>query len=92
LACALVAGGLWLRRPAWFFNWHDFRTADEIISRVERFHTRNGKLPDSLEEVGIKNPDLNVFYSKLAPNEYTVWFGTILGESETYNSRTKKWE
>ena len=52
----------------------------------------NGKLSESLEEIGIKDPDLNVFYRKIGPEEYCVWFGTSLGESETYNSRSKKWE
>ena len=42
--------------------------------------------------MGIKAPDLNVFYRKIGPDEYSVWFGTALGESETYNSRSKKWE
>ena len=90
--CAVVAGGLWLRRPAWLFNWREFRTGNEIVSRVETFRARNGKLPENLQEIGIKDPDLNVFYRKIDSDEYCVWFGTTLGESETYNSRSKKWE
>src|SRR4051812_20017984 len=84
--CALLAGVVWLRRPAWVFNWREFRTGNEIVSRVETFRTRSGRLPENLEEVGIKDPDLNVFYRKIGPDEYSVWFGTSLGESETYNS------
>jgi hypothetical protein len=38
------------------------------------------------------DPDLKVFYRKIGDNEYYVWFGTTLGESETYDSRIKKWE
>lgn len=89
---ALVAGGVVLSRPAWLFNWREFRAGNEIVSRVETFRARNGKLPENLQDIGIKDPDLNVFYRKIDPDEYCVWFGTTLGESETYNSRNKKWE
>lgn len=89
--CTLLAGGLCLLRPPWLFDWPDFRTGNEIISRVEAFRTRNGKLPENLVEVGIKDPDLQVFYCKDGPNEYRVWFGSILGESETYDSHSKDW-
>jgi hypothetical protein len=90
--CALLAGGIWLRRPALVFEWREFRTGNEIIFRVETFRKTNGKLPETLEEVGIKALDPKVFYRKIGPLDYLVWFGTTLGESETYNSRSKKWE
>ena len=90
--CSLFVGGLWLRRPVWLFNWQEFRKGNEIVSLVETFRTKNGRLPENLEEVGIKDPDLNVFYRKIGSNEYCVWFGTTLGESETYNSQSRKWE
>jgi len=45
-----------------------------------------------LEDVGFNDSDLNVFYEKIGEAEYRVWFGTTLGESETYDSHTKSWE
>ena len=90
--CAGITVGLFLWQPAWLFHWHDFRTGNEIVLRVEGFRTSHGYLPDSLKEVGLEDLDLKVFYRKISDDEYCVWFGTTLGESETYSSRTKKWE
>jgi hypothetical protein len=43
-------------------------------------------------DVGLDDKDLTVYYRKVSENEYYVWFGTSLGESETYHSETGKWE
>jgi hypothetical protein len=32
-----------------------------------------------------------VYYQKTTDSTYIVWFGTVLGESATYKSSTKKW-
>ena len=88
----VVALGLFLWQPTWLFHWRDFRTGNEIISQVEAFRKSHGHLPETLKDVGLTDPDLKVFYQKSGENEYLVWFGTTLGESETYNSSTKKWE
>ena len=74
------------------FHRHELRTGNEIISRVETFRVSFGRLPESLKEVELDDPDLAVFYRKISADEYCVWFGTSLGESETYSSRTKQWE
>jgi hypothetical protein len=88
----LVAAATFLWQPTWLFHWSDFRTGNAIISRVEAFRTSHGYLPETLKDIGITDPNLRVFYRKTSNDEYIVWFGTTLGESETYNSRTKKWE
>lgn len=90
LCLAVAATFLW--QPTWLFHWNDFRTGRKIISRVESFRISDGRLPETLEEIGVADPNLRIFYRKTNDNEYIVWFGTTLGESETYNSRTKKWE
>jgi hypothetical protein len=90
----VVFGGLalFLYQPVWLFHWSDFRTGNEIVSRVEAFRARhNGALPETLEQIGISDED-QVFYEKVDRHAYIVWFGTTLGESETYDSRTKKWD
>ena len=92
LLCAVFFLGLFLWQPVWLFHWQDLRTGDQIISRVEAFRRAHKYLPETLKEVGLDNPDLKVFYRKISEDEYCVWFGTSLGESETYSSRARKWE
>jgi hypothetical protein len=91
LVCAVVAG-LFLWQPVWLFHWRDFRTGNDIISRVERHRASHGHLPETLKDIGFTDADSKVFYQKLGDNHYRVWFGTSLGESETYDSQAKKWE
>ncbi len=81
---------LW--QPVRLFHWRDFRTGNEIVSRVEAYRNNHGHLPETLREIGLTDPDLKVFYRKIGENDFRVWFGTTLGESETYDSRVKKWE
>ena len=83
---------LFLWRPDWLFHWRDFRTGNEIVSRVEAFQKVHGHLPETLKEIGVDNPDLGVFYIRISDHEYCVWFGTTLGESEVFDSRIKKWD
>src|SRR5262249_12605507 len=87
----LFVGFLLLRRPLWLFHWSDFRTANKIISKVEAFRTQHGNLPESLQQIGMDDPDLSVFYVKISPDEYCVWFVISLDEVRTYDSRTKRW-
>ena len=87
------AVGLFLWEPVWLFHRSELRAGNEIVARIEAFRSSHGHLPEALKEVGIDGPNLKVFYRKVNDDEYWVWFGTYsLGESETYNSRTKKWE
>ncbi len=88
----LVAAAIFLWQPTWLFHWSDFRTGNEIISRVEAFRESHGHLPETLEEVGVTDPNPRVNYQKNNNHEYVVWFGIAVGESETYNSSTKKWD
>ena len=92
---ALLAIGLELVRleSVWLFHRTDLRNANELIARVEAYRENHGRLPETLEEVGITDPDLHVYYRKASADEYLVWFGRYsLGESVTYSSRTKKWD
>jgi len=88
----LVAAAAFLWQPTWLFHWNDFRTGNEIISRVEAFRVSHGYLPETLEEVGLTDPNLRILYRKTNDKEYIVWFRIAVTESEIYNSRTKKWE
>ena len=72
--------------------WRHFRTGKQIIAQVEAFRVQRGHLPENMDNVGLSDPDLDVYYAKANDKEYCVWFGTTLGESETYSSRTRQWE
>lgn len=79
---------LW--QPVWMFHWNDYKVGNQIIARVEAFKKDRGRLPDKLEDLGI-NDDSGVSYCKVSDDEYIVWFGTTLGESETFSSQSRHW-
>jgi hypothetical protein len=76
------------------FVWRDeIREGQELVVKVETFRQENHRLPESLEEVGIRDPDsLRLNYEKCNDSEYLLSFGTTLGESMTYNPIKRKWE
>jgi hypothetical protein len=78
-------------RPVWLLCWPEFRAGNRIISRIDTYRNTHGRLPESLDEIGISDSN-GVYYQKSGSNDYVVWFGTTLGESETYDSHTKKWK
>jgi hypothetical protein len=98
IAVLIVAGligvgvAAFFKRPMWLFYSQELRTGSEIISRVKTFRRKYGKLPETLREVGYEDTQERVFYTKLSPDEYCLWFGTGLGQSETYRSRVGHWE
>lgn len=88
-----IALGLFIWEPDWLFHRSELRTGNEIVARVEAFRASHGHLPETLEDVGINDPEPSVFYRKISDQEYEVWFGRFsLGESEKYSSVTQKWE
>lgn len=88
-----IAAGLFVWDPLWLFHRDQLRTGNEIIVRVEAYRASNGRLPQNLEEIGINDANLTVHYRKVNEEEYLVWFGRYsVGESEIFDSRTRKWE
>ena len=88
-----VALGLFLWEPVWLFHRSELRTGNEVVAWVEAYRVKHGHLPETLEGVGIDDPNLKVFYRKVSDDEYWVWFGRYaLGESVVFSSRTKKWQ
>jgi hypothetical protein len=64
-----------------------------IIVKIELFKKKNGKLPDQLSDLGIKETEQGpIYYEKRDSINYTVSFGTSMGESMIYYSDSKKWE
>lgn len=73
-------------------RWSHYSKGNKMISRIETFRLDHGRLPDTLEEIGMGDPDLDIFYKKIRDDQYEVWFGVSLDISEVYDSRTRKWE
>ena len=73
-------------------NLPDVKVGEEIVQRIDAFKQKNGRLPSSLAEAGVRS-DLQskYFYQASAGNDYQVWFGEDLGESITYDSKLRSW-
>ena len=68
------------------------RDASSIaVSKIEDFRKVKGRLPDSLSEARARDDEGCPCYCKTGHDSYLVWYGTTLGESDTYDSETKKW-
>lgn len=89
---AVIIAVIFIMRPTELFQSRQFQLGNEIIERVEVYRARTGSLPNTLGEIGYDEETLDVYYQRLDGDEYQVWFGTALGESETYNSREKRWD
>ena len=69
-----------------------------LITQIEKFEQHNGRLPEEDEfnkikiELGYWQNEYCPCYNKESENQYLLWFGAELGESITYNSKTKSWK
>jgi hypothetical protein len=97
VAFLITLGGSFL---IWFFCFRISREeklkerGNNIVVRIERFRTDFGRLPNSLEEIGLKeevSADA-LYYQKRDTSIYILSFGTALGESMIYYSDGKTWE
>jgi hypothetical protein len=64
---------------------------NRAVSKVEEYRREKGRLPHSLSEAGIEADERCPCYCKTGDNSYIVWYGTTLGESNTYSSETRTW-
>jgi hypothetical protein len=67
------------------------KASNEIAAKVEQFRQLSGHLPEGLSDIGLKNNESCPCYCKTSNDSYMVWYGTALGESDTYDSRTTQW-
>lgn len=72
-------------------NYAERNASNEIVARVERFKRTTGRLPEALSDIGLKQNESCPCYCKTGNDSYMVWYGTAVGESATYDSRTKQW-
>ena len=93
LLIILILAGVVITSFFYFRNRGDrilIERGNEIVQQIEDFNHKEGRLPSSLNEMGIQEDE--IFYNKWDSVNYMVWYGTSLGESMTYYSDTKTWE
>ena len=71
------------------------KQGEDYIKKIEEYKNIKNKLPSNLTEIGIIVIDESypqIYYDKRDSVNYTISFGTILGESLIYYSDNEKWE
>jgi len=68
----------------------EFPAGDRAITRLEAYYQREKRYPETLESIDPEDAR-KVFYRKEGQDSYILWFGIALGESVTYDSRTRSW-
>lgn len=85
----------------WFFYLRNakenelFKQGNETVQKIEKFKKKNGRLPNSLSEIGIAEKDETdppLYYDRRDSVNYTVSFSTSMDDSKFYYSDSKKWE
>jgi hypothetical protein len=67
------------------------KVGDDIVAKVEQFRKSTGHLPNTLADIAIRENERCPCYCTTGEDSYIVWYGTTLGESDAYDSRTKTW-
>ena len=66
---------------------------EKIIEKITVFESKEGRLPKSLSEIGLRESEEGpVYYRQLSESRYELWYGTSLGESVTYDSERRTWQ
>jgi hypothetical protein len=69
------------------------KIGNQVINKIEDYRLKNDKLPNSLTDIGIEEKEKGpIYYRKDSETDYIVWYGLTLGESRTYDSKTKTWD
>ena len=68
------------------------KEAELLVVQVEAYRTEKGALPSNLEALGRRTTlEGPLHYVRRGEETYLVWFGTMLGSSVTWDSRTGEW-
>ena len=68
------------------------KLGNELVQKIEQFRQENGRIPVSLEEMGVDYDESGpLYYDVNEDGTYRVSFGTILGESTIYYSQIGEW-
>ena len=96
----IVLGILILLFCFWFFylsHERERRLMKEgyrLVEKIEEFRTMQGRLPISLEEIGVEEKEgyYALFYDVRSECNYTISFGVSIDYNKFYYSDTKTWE
>ena len=69
--------------------WTQKREGDRARDKIEAYRSVHGRLPPDLAAVGVEEGP--IYYQIRDEKGYILWFGTTLGESVSYSSRTRRW-
>ena len=68
------------------------KQAEHLINKIETYRIENDRIPNSLIDLGFKlNEEDEVYFEKIDEDLYTIWYGTTLGDSNVYYSKSKVW-
>lgn len=69
------------------------KDAEILITQIEAFKKENGRLPETLMEIGKKREELEgpIIYIKESDSRYTLMELLSMDSSYHYDSDTKKW-
>ena len=73
----------------------EFRRSEIAIEAVEAFRREHRRLPDSLQEAGLRLEQFDErcpCYTRQTEQAYTISFGWTLGESVVYDSVSGQWQ
>jgi hypothetical protein len=75
----------------------EIRDGNSLISQINSFQQSHGRLPLDLSELGNDTAQAaekkGLSYERCSSGvHYIVWFGTTLGESVSYDSRSSGWK
>jgi hypothetical protein len=78
-----------------FWDGRDSRLksqAEPSIAAAESYRAHHGEYPVSLPiPAAPQHPDGELFYQREPDGTYIIWYGTTLGDSTIYHSRTGQW-
>ncbi|MAS96831.1 MAG: hypothetical protein CMO55_26875 [Verrucomicrobiales bacterium] len=83
----------WFAPNKWLYS-REFRTANNIIEKIEGFRSRHGFYPESLSAFGIEESEEGPYhYERIPDGSFQVWFGGGKGffSCQTYDSKIGSW-
>ena len=78
--------------PNTYHYSNEINKGNEAIKLIDDYKFKNGRLPNSLSDIGIKEKLSGpIYYDKVSEDKYIISFGMSLGESGKYYSEKRKW-
>lgn len=89
----LLILSLGLTSCEWYNKREIVREGNELIAKIEAFKKENGRLPETLMEIGKKPEELEgpIIYDKKSSTRYELSAMLSMDSSYCYDSETKEW-